>query len=99
MNLEELRKTMESEATVENKELKEELEHLKKTYRRKMDNMHSLVDGLTDDCRALSNRCYVLTRGQMCVFCDLREFQCEHALNLDEMLKIDKEPRKENKNV
>lgn len=73
MNLEEFRKSLESDATIENKKLKVEIE-----------NLTQEKNALLDDCKALSNRCFVLTRGTMCVFCQLRGFRCEHTLSFYE---------------
>lgn len=33
------------------------------------------------DNQALANRCFVLTQGSMCCFCELNEFRCPHAMN------------------
>lgn len=84
MNLEEFRKSLESDATIENKKLKVEIENLKKQLQRETSEHSQEKNALLDDCRALSNRCFVLTRGAMCAFCQLSGFKCEHALSFDE---------------
>lgn len=84
MNLEEFRKSLESDATIENKKLKVEIENLKKQLQREMSEHPQEKNALLNDCVALSNRCFALTRGAMCVFCQLSGFRCEHALSFDE---------------
>lgn len=84
MNLEEFRKSLESDATIENKKLKVEIENLKKQLQRETSEHSQEKKALLNDCKALSNRCFVLTRGAMCVFCQLSGFGCEHALSFDE---------------
>lgn len=42
---------------------------------------------LTNDCQALANRCFVLTQGSMCCFCELNEFRCPHAWSYDRKIK------------
>lgn len=86
MNLEEFRKTLESDATIENKKLKVEIENLKKQLQRETSEHSQEKKALLDDCKALSNRCFVLTRGAMCAFCQLSGFRCGHALSFDERL-------------
>ena len=84
MNLEEFRKSLESDATIENKKLKLEIENLKKQLQRETSEHSQEKNALLNDCKALSNRCFVLTHGTMCVFCQLSGFRCEHALSFDE---------------
>lgn len=72
MNIDEFRQKMESDATKENEHLRS-CEELKKL--------------LTDDCQALANRCFVLTKGSMCCFCELNEFRCPHAWSYDRKIK------------
>ena len=40
------------------------------------------------DYQALTNRCWVLTHGSMCCFCELREFRCPHAMNDWQKIKL-----------
>lgn len=84
MNLEELRKTMESDATIENKKLKAEIEKLKNQLNKERNEHTHEKNELMDDCRALANRCYALTRGTTCLFCQLRGYRCPRELSLDE---------------
>lgn len=86
MNLEELRKSMESDAIIENKKLKSEIEKLKKQLHRETTEHSREKEMLLDDCRALSNRCFALSRGSMCVFCQLHSFECERALSFDKKM-------------
>lgn len=95
MNLEEFRKSMESDATIENKKLKAEIKELQERLRREQDAHLQERKSLTDDCRALANRCFVLTQGRMCVFCQLNNFVCEHELSFDKRVASAKELRAE----
>ena len=96
MDLNEFRNKMSSDATEENKKLKAELSKLKKQYKEKVTSLEEENANLKDDCRALSNRCWVLTRGGLCVGCRLRSsFVCKHALTLEEQVMIGAALRRE----
>lgn len=97
MNLDELRKAMASDATKENERLKSETDLLRKQLSDLENDYAELKKFLNDDCRALANRCFTLTQGTMCCFCELNEFRCQHALNYDQKIKIAKKLMKENK--
>ena len=97
MNLNELREAMASDATKENERLKSETNLLRKQLSDLENDYAELKKSLNDDCRALANRCFTLTRGTMCCFCELNEFRCQHALNDDQKIKIAKKLMKENK--
>lgn len=99
MNLEEFRKALESDATVENEKLKTEVENLKKQLQCERSKHSQEKTALLDDCRALSNRCFVLTHGAMCVFCQLSGFRCEHALSFDEKVITAKKLMEDNNNA
>lgn len=55
MNLEEFKKAMESDATIENERLKKELAEQKKAYERELEYLRSKNSALADDCRSLCN--------------------------------------------
>lgn len=99
MNLDEFRQKMESDATKENDRLKRDLEDLEEKY----DDMRKVyferVSALNNDCQALANRCWVLTQGSMCCFCELREFRCPHAWSNDQIIEAAKKMRKEKNNA
>ena len=97
MNLDELRKAMASDATKENERLKNEANLLRKQLSDLENDYADLKKSLNDDCRALANRCFTLTRGTMCCFCELNEFNCQHALNYDQKIKIAKKLMEESK--
>ena len=97
MNLDELRKAMASDATKENEQLKRETKLLRKKLSDLENDYAELKRLLNDDCRALANRCFTLTRGTMCCFCELNEFRCQHALNDDQKIKIAKKLMEESK--
>lgn len=86
MNLNELREAMASDATKENEKLKAEIEELKSKYKRTVKEANEVRGRLLDDCRALSNRCFALTKGSMCVFCELSEYHCKSALSFEEKI-------------
>ena len=86
MNLEELRKSMESDATIENKKLKAEVDRLKKQIKKERDEHTNTKSSLLDDCRVLANRCYALTMGTMCCFCELGAYRCPQALSFDQKI-------------
>lgn len=99
MNLYELKKAMESDATVENEKLKKEIEELKKGYETKIKQLEIDNKALEDDCRALSNRCWInnsLTAGgTMCYFCELHGYKCEHEVSFHEKVRFAKMHMKE----
>lgn len=96
MDLNEFRNKMSSDATEENKRLKAELSKLKKQYQEKVGSLEEENANLMDDCRALSNRCWVLTGGCLCASCFFRSsFVCKHAPTLEEMVKMGAALRRE----
>ena len=97
MNLDELRKAMASDATKENERLKSETNLLRKKLSDLENDYAELKKFLNDDCRALANRCFTLTRGTMCCFCELNEFKCQHALNYDQKIRMAKKLMEESK--
>ena len=97
MNLNELREAMASDATKENERLKSETNLIRKQLSELENDYAELKKSLNDDCRALANRCFTLTQGTMCYFCDLNEFRCQHALNYDQKIRIAKKLMEESK--
>lgn len=90
MNLDEFRKAMESDATVENERLKRDLADVEKRYHEMFEDYMTRIKKLNSDCRALANRCFALTHGAMCVFCELSDYRCEHAMSIDDKVKAAK---------
>ena len=99
MNLDEFRKAMESDATVENERLKRDLADVEKRYREMSEEYTDRIQRLNSDCRALANRCFALTHGAMCVFCDLSDYQCPHGLSIDYKVKAAKKLMEETRNA
>ena len=101
MNLEKLRQAMASDATKENERLKSEIKLLRKQLRDSKSDHEALKNFLIHDCQALANRCWVLTHGTMCCFCEFDAFKCPHALTYKQKIKDAKELMKEveNKNA
>mgnify|MGYP002677856425 CR=1 FL=1 len=96
MDLNEFRNKMSSDATEENKRLKAELSKLKKQYQEKVGSLEEENAKLMDDCRGLSNRCWVLMGGHLCANCFFRSsFVCKHAPTLEEMAKMGAALRRE----
>ena len=99
MNLDEFRKAMESDATVENERLKRDLADVEKRYREMSEDYITRIQRLNSDCRALANRCFTLTNGEMCVFCELSYYCCKHAMSIDDKIKAAKKLMEETNNA
>ena len=99
MNLDEFRKAMESDATVENERLKRDLAEAEKRYREMSEVYTDRIQRLNNDCRALANRCFVLTRGAMCIACQLDDYQCPHGLSIDDKIKAAKKLMEETRHA
>lgn len=99
MNLDEFRKAMESDATVENERLKRDLADVEKSYRDMSEGYTNRIQRLNSDCRALANRCFALTHGAMCMFCQLYDYQCQHGLSIEDKIKAAKKLTEENNNA
>ena len=99
MNLDEFRKAMESDATVENGQLKRYLTEVEKRYHEMSEEYTDRIQRLNSDCRALANRCFALTHGEMCVFCEMSDYCCKHAMSIDDKLKAAKKLMEETRNA
>lgn len=99
MNLNELREAMASDATKENASLKEENARLRQMVRDLERNYTDDTNALKEDCRVLCNRCYALTHGLMCCFCEPMQYKCPHALNNTEKIKLGKKWMEEAENA
>ena len=99
MNLDEFRKAMESDATVENERLKRELAKVEKLYHEMSEDYITRIQKLNSDCRALANRCFALTRGAMCIACQLYDYKCPHGLSIDDKIKAAKILMEETRNA
>lgn len=98
MNLDEFRQAMASDATKENEQLKREVNHLREQLCESKNDYAAFKNLLARDCRALANRCYALTLGSMCCFCELNAFKCPHAMNHKQKIDAAKELVKEMEN-
>lgn len=96
MNLDEFRKAMESDATVENERLKRDLADVEKRYREMSEGYLARIQKLNSDCRALANRCFALTRGTLCMYCQLYDYQCPRELSIADKIKAGKKLMEEN---
>lgn len=99
MNLYEFRKAMESDATVENERLKRDLADVEKRYHELSEKYRARIQTLNSDCRALANRCFALTHGAMCVFCELSDYRCKYAMSIDDKIKAAKKLMEETSNA
>lgn len=98
MNLDELRQAMASDATKENERLKREVNLLREQLRDSKSDYSALKKFLIRDCQALANRCWALTLGTMCCFCEFDAFKCPHAMNYKQKVEAAKELIKEMEN-
>lgn len=97
MEFGEWKKSMETEATLENKELKKELERLKgenNKLKNEVKDLKDVTDGLLTDCEKLANRCRVFTGNSMCIACGFKEFNCKHDEKHKIAIGMDREMRK-----
>lgn len=99
MNLDELRKAMASDATKENERLKSEINLLREHLRDSKNDYEALRQFMTNDCLALANRCWALTRGTTCCFCVLDVFKCPHAMNYKQKIEVTKKMMEEYNNA
>ena len=95
MNLEELRNTLASDATKENERLRTEINLLRAHLRDARNDYEALKKFMLNDCITLANRCWTLTRGARCVFCEFDAFKCPHAISDDQKIKVAKKIMKE----
>jgi DNA-binding transcriptional MerR regulator len=84
MNLSEFREALSSEATIENENLKKELEDLKKSSSEKIKDLEEQLEDVKKHRKFLSNRCYVLTKGMMCHCCDISYPDCKYAVTWED---------------
>ena len=84
MNLSEFREALSSEATIENENLKQELESLKKSSSEKIKDLEEELEEVKKHRTFLSNRCYALTKGSMCHYCDISYPDCKYAVTWED---------------
>ena len=77
MEFEKWKKEMESEERRKNQKLEKEIEILKDKNAK-----------LQNEAKCLTNRCYVLSKGSTCAFCELKETKCEHMPSPEEKAKM-----------
>ena len=93
MNIEEFRQALSSDATKENEQLKKQLLDLQTEYHEELLNLKEENKLLKDDCRALCERCYTVTKGSICQICAI-EYLCPHRLSDDAIVSFVHELRK-----
>lgn len=82
MSLEEFRDALSSDATIENDRLKIELSELKKSTSEKIKDLENEIEQYKEWHRQLCNRCFVQTRGIICISCGI---ECEHGYTYDDL--------------
>lgn len=82
MSLEEFRDALSSDATIENDRLKIELSELKKSTSEKIKDLENEIEQYKEWHRQLCNRCFVQTRGIICISCGI---ECEHGYTYDDI--------------
>ena len=99
MEFEQWKKALESDATIENKKLRERVKELEEENVKLKGTNSRLIRDYQADMKALTNRCFVSNRGRLCVFCELKTGQCEHFLSdyerIKRLKKLEKELEKE----
>lgn len=98
MNLDKLRQAMASDATKENERLRSEVNSLREQLHDSKNDYAALKGFMIHDCLALAHRCWALTLGYMCCFCELDAFKCPHAMNHKQKLEAAKNLMKEMEN-
>ena len=98
MNLSEFREALSSDASKENESLKHELESLKTTSSKRIKKLEEELDEVKKQRTFLSNRCYVLTKGMMCLNCNISYPDCKYALTYEDEEAIGRFIRKNNLN-
>ena len=93
MSLEEFRNALSSDATVENENLKTELDKLKRSSSDKIEKLHNDLEQYKEWHKQLCNRCFVQTRGVLCISCGI---ECEHAYTFDDLEAATRYMRKNN---
>lgn len=84
MDLSQFKEALSSEATVENENLKKELETLKEESSEKIKDLEEELEYVKKQRAHLSNRCYVLTKGMMCLNCNISYPDCKYALTYED---------------
>ena len=82
MSLEEFKAALSSDATVENEKLKTELQELKKKLEAEITELKEKSEQYEQWCKQLGRRCFVQTRGVMCMNSGVE--CCDYALTSDD---------------
>lgn len=98
MNLSEFREALASDASIENENLKKELETLKTNSSEEIKKLKEELEEVKKHRTFLSNRCYVLTKGGMCLSCSIEYPNCKYALTYEDEEAIINFIRKNNLN-
>ena len=91
MSLEEFRKELESNATVENEQLKKKIEELEKKIKNQSAEIKWQKEEMSYQRKSieqLQHRCFAQTRGSICMFCGFAVEGCKNAPPLAELKKL-----------
>ena len=94
MNLSEFKAALSSDATIENENLKKELEELKNSSSERIKELEEELKYTKKIAKQLSNRCYVFTKGAMCLSCKIDE--CRYAYTSEELEAASRHMQKNN---
>lgn len=83
MSMEEFRDALASDAREENEKLKADIEMIKLNSDNKIKEMQEEIDQYKDWTIKLANRCFVQTRGLICIYCEIKI--CPYAYTEEEM--------------
>lgn len=84
MEFDQFKKSLDTEARKENDMLKKEIADLKMKLKNSVTKeKYELLEG---DVEALSERCYIMSKGLLCGFCSFNEFKCPHTKDLSESM-------------
>lgn len=85
MNMDEFRNALASEARDENETLKKELKREREKSSKEIQELREELNKYKDCVRVLANRCFVHTKGLMCLYCDLNSDACKYLYTQNEM--------------
>lgn len=84
MDLSQFREALASDASIENESLKKELADLKTSSSEKIKELEEELEEVKKHRTFLSNRCYVLTKGMMCLNCNISYPDCKYAITAED---------------
>ena len=83
MNLSEFKAALASDATIERDDLKEKFEKLKDESSKKIEELNEDIKQYKREIEQLGNRCFVLTKGSVCLSCQIDG--CKYAYTNEDL--------------